>query len=174
MFSVSRGWDKQRLGLQHWNLQTGTPLSPFQLSQYMCLSSDLQNEGDYVLLLQGIKFSLIYYIAKAINQIQLFIQPPTVQRPKIGTPFQIILHFIHLFSQKDYLQLYHHSLRAGTCQKHRGYENRNTFPIPDFAHNILPFYTQLCFCFVFRFIYVYLLIYAFSIILFHISLLIKI
>lgn len=165
MFLVSRVWDKQRLGLFHWNLQRGTPLSPFQLSQYMCLSSDLQNEGDYGLLLQGIKFSLIYYIAKAINQIQLFIQPPTVQRPKIGTPFQIILHFIHLFSQKDYLQLYH-SLRAGTCQKHRGYENRNTFPIPDFAHSTLSFYTQLCFCFVFRHIYVYLLIYVFSIIVF--------
>lgn len=165
MFLVSRAWDKQRLGLFHWNLQRGTPLSPFQLSQYMCLSSDLQNEGDYGLLLQGIKFSLIYYIAKAINQIQLFIQPPTVQRPKIGTPFQIILHFIHLFSQKDYLQLYH-SLREGTCQKHRGYENRNTFPISDFAHSTLSFYTQLCFCFVFRHIYVYLLIYVFSIIVF--------
>lgn len=41
MFLVSRGWDKQRLGLFHWNLQRGKPLSPFQLSQYMCLSSDL-------------------------------------------------------------------------------------------------------------------------------------
>lgn len=173
MFLVSRGWDKQRLGLFHWNLQRGKPLSPFQLSQYMCLSSDLQNESDYVLLLQGIKFSIIYYIAKVINQIQLFIQPPTVQRSNIGTPFQIILHFIHLFSQRDFLQLYH-SLRAGTCQKHRGYENRNTFSISDFAHSTLPFYTQLCFCFVFRYIYVYLLIYIFSIILCHISLLIKI
>lgn len=36
IFLVSRGWDKQRLGLLHWNLQRGTPLSPFQLSQYMC------------------------------------------------------------------------------------------------------------------------------------------